>query len=111
MLYNVGDIRIIPASAYRPGGEIGRRRGLKIPRRKVFFLLPEIITAAKSSLHFKISKCRLLLLCPAILNNFLLQAAMDFIRTLLFAERADAYCVSAALLFHHHRAVSFVLTR
>ena len=35
MLYNIGDIRIIPVSAYRPGGEIGRRRGLKIPRRKV----------------------------------------------------------------------------
>ena len=35
MLYNIGDIRIIRVSAYRPGGEIGRRRGLKIPRRKV----------------------------------------------------------------------------
>ena len=35
MLYNARDIRIIPFSAYRPGGEIGRRRGLKIPRRKV----------------------------------------------------------------------------
>ena len=35
MLYNARDIRIIRFSAYRPGGEIGRRRGLKIPRRKV----------------------------------------------------------------------------